>query len=349
MQQEKTRLITSPCTKPFAVYAIAWLAILPVSSFASPEGSRASKIDSVPAISCGSDVYDFGSLDNEETIDHTFVLVNSGNATLKIDKIIACCGSKTALATRNVAPGAESTLQVRFPLKGRSGEQRMAFYVRSNDPVHPLYELKVRGKALARVEVRPTGVMFGAISGDTTCEKTVRIICVSNISFNVTNVICNTSGISASYIGISNGVYHVLVRTVPTLRPGITRAIVYVHTDHAKYGMIEIPVLARVTKDIVVFPAEISLTKVAGGQIRNSEYAVVKSLSKTPFKITGSEVPRDGIDVVWSQMANGGYKIEIRNLLPMDEMDGKQIILKTDNDKAGDVAIPIRVVTAPQD
>ena len=329
-------------------HSIAVLVVLHASLFAMPARVDAAQTDSGPAISCSHPVFDFGEMDNEEVVDHSFVLENSGNALLKLDKIIACCGSKTELSARDVASGASVTLQVHIPLKGRSGDQRAAIYVRSNDRIHPLYELMVRGKALAKVEVRPTGVMFGALEEDAAVEKTVSIICDSNVLFNVTNVVCNTPCISASYVGVSNGAHHLLVRTVPPLASGITRAIVYARTDHARYGMIEVPVLVRVSKDIVVFPQELCIMKYAGERIRESQYAVVKSLSKTPFRIVGSEVPEDGIELVWNTMVNGGYRVEIRNVMPIDEMNGKHIILKTDNEKVGDVAIPIRVIAAPQ-
>ncbi|MEI6217409.1 MAG: DUF1573 domain-containing protein, partial [bacterium] len=328
--------------------AIAFLVLLNSPLFAMPASVDAARTDSGPAISCGSPVFDFGQMDNENAVDHSFVLRNAGSAPLKLDKIVACCGSKTELSARDVAPGASVTLQVHIPLKGRSGDQSVALYVRSNDRIHPLYELIVRGKALAKVEVRPTSIMFGALEEDAAVERTVSIICNSNVLFNVTNVVCNTLCISAAYVGVSNGVHRLLIRTVPPLASGITRAIVYALTDHERYGMIEVPVLVRVSKDIVVFPQEICIMKYPGKLIRDSQFAVIKSLSKTPFTIVGSEVPEDGIELVWNTMVNGGYRVEIRNLMPIDEMNGKQIILKTDNKKVGDVAIPIRVIAAPQ-
>jgi len=348
---EHTDLTSSTCRTTVVVSAIACLAIILMCDPGMPARGDALPTNTGPIISCSSPVFDFGPMDNEDTIKHTFILGNSGNAILKIDKIISCCGSRTVLETRAVDPGAQSALHVTSPLKGRSGAQHMVFYVRSNDPVRPLYELVITGKALAKVEVRPASIMFGVIAADVAVDRIVRVIPESNIVFSVTNVICSMPCISAAYVGCTNMVHHVLVRTVPPLPSGITRAIVSVQTDDTRYRQIDIPIVVRATKDIVVFPQEIRLTKALPGQVHNtqSQYAVVKSLSKTPFKLVGSEVPADGVEVFWVDMASGGYKLEIRNLLPIDEMDGKQVILKTDNERVGDIVIPVSVVAAPQE
>lgn len=322
------------------------LVLAQVLARAAPSDGVTSGTNAHQVLSCAKPVYDFGTLDNEETIEHSFVLRNEGTAVLELGKTYACCGSVAELSASTVPPGQETVLKIRLPLKGRSGNQTLSFYVRTNRSARPLYELRIRGTALAKVDVQPSGVMLGAVEEDAAAEKTVSIICRSNIVFGVTNVECSSRCVAAKYLGVSGNVHRVSIVTVPPLPSGILRATARVLTDHGKYQVIEIPVLARVTKDIVVFPNEIRLTRTSRDRIAGSWYAVVRSLKRTPFKIVGTETPAKGIEVVCSPMASGGYKVEIRGLLSQSDMDGKQIILKTDVAKATEVAIPIHAGSA---
>lgn len=326
-----------------ALATVHFLGFLPAAALAVSVAGTHGNTNPGSPILCSSAVYDFGTMDNEETIEHVFVLHNKGTNVLRLDKVLGCCGSTSELSSSTIFPGCDVTLKISLPLKGRSGGQTMSFCVRSNNPEWPLYELQVKGIALAKVEVLPVNVFLGAIAEDAVIGKLVSITCQSNILFNITNIVCASQYITATYLGISGNVHRVSVSTVPPLPFGITRDTVRVLTDDRKYQVLEIPVLARVTRDIVVFPAEIRQARSGGGSVAGSWFGVVRSLSKTPFKIVGTESPASGIEVVYSPMANGGYKVEIRNLSQQADLDGKQILLKTDNPKATAVGIPIRL------
>lgn len=314
------------------------IGLLPAAGVAEQRADTNSR----PHLTCGSPVWDFGKHDNEDTVEHVFVLHNDGPDVVLLGKVIGCCGSTAELSTGTVLPGGEAAVKITLPLKGRSGEQSMSFYVQSNSSAVPLYELRIKGIALAKVDIQPGSIMLGSASEDTVIEKTVSIGCQSNIIFRVTNTVSSAACIGASYLGVSGNVHRVSVRTIPPLPFGIIRATVSVMTDHSKYPVLEVPVLARVTKDVVVFPSEIRLAKNGGGKAE-TWYGVVRSISRTQFKITGTEVPSAGIEVGCSPLSNGGYKVEVRNLLPQPDLDGKQIILKTDNAGANDVGIPIQL------
>jgi len=325
--------------------AVCFLGFLPVASTAGSSGGIPGEMKSRSSISCSNAVYDFGTLDNEETVEHMFVLRNDGTNAVWLDKVFGCCGSTSELSSSTVFPGSDVTLRISIPLKGRSGEQAMSFYVRSNNAAWPLYELRVTGVALAKVDVQPGSVMLGAIAENAVIEKLVSITCQPDVLFNITNIACASQYITATYLGVSGNVHRVSVRTVPPLPFGITRDMVHILTDDKRYPVLEIPVLARVTKDVVVFPNEIRLTRTSGKLVADKWYGVIRSLSKTPFKIASYEVPAAGIEVVCSPMENGGYKVEISNILPQADLDGKEITLKTSNAKANDVGIPIRIVS----
>ncbi|MEI6970221.1 MAG: DUF1573 domain-containing protein [bacterium] len=322
---------------------VALLLLKPPSTHAGATVS-ADSANEAGLMSCSWPVHDFGSLDNGETVRHTFVLHNSGEAVLEIGKIHGCCGATWELSSRSVQPHSEAMLAITMPLKGRSGAQEASFFVRSNDPAQPLYELKMRGFAVAKVDVQPACVMLAATAADAAQDRLVTITCQPDIGFRVTNIVVSSPCVSATYVGASGNVHRVAVRVVAAPGSGTARADVRVLTDHPEYKILDIPVLVSVKKDIVVFPNEVRLDASAGRQVPGSWYGVVRSISRAPFRITGTESPAKGAEFTFSPMANGGYKVEIRNLIPHKDLDGRSIILRTDSEAASEVVIPIRII-----
>lgn len=329
--------------------SVALLSFLIQSGVIAESGHAQESTNALRVLSCSEPVYDFGTLDNEETVEHSFVLRNGSDAVLELDRVHGCCGAKSELLSHTIPPGEETTLRISIPLKGRSGTQAMSFYVRAGNMSPELYELQIKGVALAKVDVQPSGIMLGTVTTDEVIEKMVTITCQSNVVFNVTNIVRSSPYVAATYMGVSGNVHRVSVRTVPPLPAGITRDVVRVLTDNPKYPELEIPVLARMTKDIVVFPGEIRVPAMLVGKAPASWYGVVRSLSKAPFKITGTEAPGEGIEIICSPMATSGYKVEVRNVLPQADLDGKNIILRTDSVNADEVFVPIRVVRTGTD
>ena len=81
-------------------------------------------------------VYDFGALTEGDTVEHTFAFTNTGQFPLIINNITASCGCTTPEWPREpVAPGAKSSIRVRFNSRGKMGQQNKTITVFANtDP-----------------------------------------------------------------------------------------------------------------------------------------------------------------------------------------------------------------------
>lgn len=67
-------------------------------------------------------VFDFGTITEGDTVEHDFQFTNVGEFPLIINNITASCGCTTPEWPREpIAPGAESTIKVRFNSKGKVG------------------------------------------------------------------------------------------------------------------------------------------------------------------------------------------------------------------------------------
>lgn len=81
-------------------------------------------------------IYDFGTLTEGDTVEHVFKFTNTGEFPLIINNITVSCGCTTPEWPREpIAPGATSSIRVRFNSRGKSGEQNKTVTVIANtDP-----------------------------------------------------------------------------------------------------------------------------------------------------------------------------------------------------------------------
>jgi rhodanese-related sulfurtransferase len=100
-----------------------------------------------PVITAGGAVYDFGTVIEGAFVTHTFVLTNSGDATLTITRVTTSCGCTTTdLSQTSLAPGDSVNLDVNFDSVGFGGQTvTKLIYVESNDPTQPKFVLQLKG------------------------------------------------------------------------------------------------------------------------------------------------------------------------------------------------------------
>lgn len=60
--------------------------------------------------------------------------------------------------------------------------------------------------------------------------------------------------------------------------------------------------------------------------------------------ISKIELPDPGMECVVTPLASGGWRCELRKILPFEELDGKQLVVSTDHQSCTSIAIPIRTV-----
>lgn len=105
-----------------------------------------------PQIHVDSETYDFGSIVEGYTIEHTFILSNVGDETLIIGTVRVTCGcTTTELATNELEPGESVDLHVVVTTGGSGGQPNFSryVYVYSNDPEYPESEAE---KLILRIE-----------------------------------------------------------------------------------------------------------------------------------------------------------------------------------------------------
>lgn len=99
----------------------------------------------VPVISFDQMSFDFGRIAAEKAVAHTFIVVNTGKATLHIEDVKAICGcTSTLVGKKDLEPGESTEIQATYtPEKGFSGLARKTIVVTSNDPAHSKLTLRI--------------------------------------------------------------------------------------------------------------------------------------------------------------------------------------------------------------
>jgi hypothetical protein len=79
--------------------------------------------------------FDFGTITEGKTVDHSFIIKNVGNSDLYIRKISASCGCTAVQpAKTQIAPGDSTVIKAVFNTRAKNGAQKKAITVITNDP-----------------------------------------------------------------------------------------------------------------------------------------------------------------------------------------------------------------------
>jgi len=319
------------------------LLLLVFSCLGCSIGSIHAVAGSPPArIVCSTPVHAFGKVDNSETIQHTFVLQNIGDAPLRISRVRVCCGVRAALANDVVLPGTNTTVAVTMDLRKKRGSIRKTIYVESNDPAKPRYPLQLAGHVVSEVRIHPSHIGFGGVANDAEVERTAEIRFTVPRNVCVTNVLCSHESFEVRADQRSANVYDIRVLTVPPLADGTTRGMITIHTDDEKHSVLKLPITVTVVKDLLSLPRSIVLD--GRSDLPVTRYIVVRSRSKQEFSVHSVEVPLAGAETVLSKYPGGGVRCEIKNMRAVPGLSGKRVVIRTDHPREPVVTIPIRVV-----
>jgi len=114
-----------------------FLTIFISGAFAFSEG--------VPVLVFDKKTFNFGKIEQNTTVRHTFIFRNKGKSTLLIDRVMRGCGcTKINLSSKEIPAGEEGKLEVELNTEHCEGKISKQIFVYSNDPVRPMTELTVK-------------------------------------------------------------------------------------------------------------------------------------------------------------------------------------------------------------
>lgn len=288
--------------------------------------------------------FHFGEQANNQRIDHTFVVRNEGDSKLLITNIRSSCGCTVGNVTsREIDPGETSEITASYNLRGRRGRQRSVLTIESNDPDQRQTRLTMSGYALQEMTVRPTTVVFGQVPVGSRSQRQVELTGVSDLPFQVERVEIQGDGFDViDQEEIAPHHHRLSIETVPDGESGHRRATLVVHTSHPRVPVVQVPLNADWAGALSVAPAAITL--MAGSDRPVTRFIVVRPAAVTDFEITEVIVPSDSIETAVLSLPNQSYRIQLRNVVASDELNGQSVRIRTNVDDLDDLEVPFTLI-----
>lgn len=294
-------------------------------------------------------VFDFGSVEQGELVEHSFIVENQGEAPLDIKRIVPSCGCSLADLEKNlVEPHAKTTIKTSFDTSGFWGSKVKTFRIYSNDQTSPSFLLTVQGEVKRDVTVNPPRLYFGDVQKGASLKRAATITVGAKSSIDLLEVISHSNFLEVSDQDINDRGRkgkRISVELKGDLPIGIFRDRVVVKTSSEKNPVITLPVFARIKGDLTVEPAEVSFGLVENGAIESlSKVVRLANSSSQNIKILSIESEPPSIETA-VKVIRPGKELEITIRISKDTSSvvrGK-VTIKTDHPDPDqqNVTIPI--------
>ncbi len=122
-------------------------------------------------------IYDFGSMQVDQTLTHTFTIRNDGEGVLKLKYDRSTCKCTMAeLKKKELAPGESTKVGLEWTPKALDPNFSQAAYLKTNDPNNEEIALTVSGRVDSLFDITPTGVWYlGEMNRDKPTEFSGKI------------------------------------------------------------------------------------------------------------------------------------------------------------------------------
>jgi hypothetical protein len=296
-----------------------------------------------PKIVCDEPVFEFGSLDNSEVVEHGFVLRNDGDGTLEIRGAKPSCGCTVAdISSKSVAPGEVATILAKLNLHGRDGRQHKTITVESNDPQTPRLMLTMTGEAVAMLSVAPRTLIDPRLKRGETSVHRLTVTSRSEGPLDISSVETGNPGVEAVVEPGETDQHKVVVVTTQGDFPqNMIYGQLVIQTGLSENPTLRVPYRFAVVGEISVYPTEITLLEQTN--------SVDRILTLAPgmveeFAIEGVELPAESMESTIQDLKRSRYRITVRNIVASDDLNGKSIKILTTAQNMHEVEIPFRVI-----
>lgn len=147
--------------------AVFVMALCAVGQTAETKSAETKK----PKIVVDNEVFVFPNTVEGTQVTHDYKVTNKGNEILKIESVKPACGCTAANFTKEIPPGGEGKISIKFDTTGYGGKApEKPVTVMSSDPEKPSIELKIKGVVESFADVSKDKVTFKGKPGDNLSE-----------------------------------------------------------------------------------------------------------------------------------------------------------------------------------
>lgn len=157
----------------------------------------AARISAAPRIAVDAPIYDFGSIANGTQLAHDFVVRNSGDSELDIERVVSSCGSclQGSIVRTRIPPGGGSVLHATLDLRSLDGVVSRGLLIECNDPTNGPLLVGFTGVAVPYFQVTPVEIDLDTSQGRQTAVA--EIVPLVRLHAPLSKVTCDGQGIVA--------------------------------------------------------------------------------------------------------------------------------------------------------
>ncbi len=147
-------------------------------------------------------IYNFGSMEVDETLKHTFTIRNDGEGPLKLEFDRSTCKCTLAeLKKKELAPGESTTVELEWTPKALDPNFSQAAFLKTNDPNNKEISLTVTGRVDSSYDITPAGVWFlGEMNRDEPTEFSGKISSRVRDDFELKEAVCKNPLVSVELV-----------------------------------------------------------------------------------------------------------------------------------------------------
>lgn len=301
-----------------------------------------------PGIVIADPEHDFGRRRSGERIEHSFRIRNSGSDALEITGIRASCGCTTAQKKNlRVAPGASVDLPVEVDLTGRSGPQNQFITFTTNDPENRTVSLRMKGHAVADIEIEPRTLNLGLVDPEQPSPGTVTLRSTTGSPFEIHSVRANKDRVRAE-VTFSEDRQTATVKVAPRPQKGDGRFtdVLMIDMSATTRTTERVLVMWQVSTGVTVAPGQVNLVTADRPQLLN-RYLMVKGYPGIPEPLVVRKVEwpdQPQVEISFADTGRFGWRIHLRNFEPVAGMDGSEILVHTNAEGFETLRVPVNVL-----
>jgi hypothetical protein len=245
-----------------------------------------SELKGEPNIKFEEKIYDFGEAVQHDSVVHIFKFLNTGDETLKIEKVVSTCGCTAALLSSDqIPPGEEGEIKAVFKTGNFKGKVTKRIKVYSNDPDESLVTLTITGKVKTGVVMSEERIIFGTIKAGDVVSTEITLLPEDGDTLLISEVEGKNLELKLTpYEKNGKHGYKLKVTLNTENQEGVFFSFINLKMEKPWKGRIQIPVNARIVNDVEVFPEVLTL-----GMI-NPDKPLVKKVRINNFTSSSLEI-----------------------------------------------------------
>ena len=238
-------------------------------------------------------VHDFGVVPRGSVNVHRFVLTNTTDQTIRIDKLALSCNCTTALLMQqSAAPGEEIVIEAAYSTHGFVGERQVSIHVDFAEPRQRV-TLQVRGTSRGDLAFSPERIDLGSVPQGRTATGSLQVHYTGAEEWRLVKAVA-AENLDVNVQPLGDHGYRVTATLKPDAPPGRLSRTIALHTTDPRQPVVRVDVAGAVEPPLKAEPPLLDVgTVVAGRTVRRR----VMLRGREPFAVTAVAGDTAGVAV----------------------------------------------------